>query len=467
MKMNCTLPKGLTSRSCERFDATRMGGVPSIRFVPHASVSEEVGEEGEKIKISVTNTIQKYVKVFKEGGAEAVIQLIRQHESIVADRKLEESYNSASSLINAKKTAIRNLGRNSDEEKAELEAAISELKATCKSVQEEAYHLFEKLLDQSLVPKWQEIVKEQCDEGGYIDLNGRKKPTKRGRTFFALKACYLQVLLEVAPQDAAERHRRYISTTIRKNELVTCPQLISRMVMLNEMTSYLPCMKHMEGSPAEMPRMDVPFSELEMCTHVLAALPVDLTVAYWAAKGMHFPTSLKALQEDLKRVEAQHKRSALAIEAIRIKAGIPKKSDQSQGKSSLKMSGPEDRIPKKGKGKLDANAAGEGGPKNSNCREKHCTLCAKWSPHTKNTHNTKECRKWNRDGTPLRKAASSKPRGNYAIEQVSGGFAEALSEMRKEQKSLRKLLTKRSKRSRKRARRDKYASSSDSSSGEE
>ena len=74
MKMNCTLPKGLTSRSCERFDATRMGRVPSIRFVPHTSVSsEEVGEEGEKIKISVTNTIQKYVKVFKEGEAEAVI----------------------------------------------------------------------------------------------------------------------------------------------------------------------------------------------------------------------------------------------------------------------------------------------------------------------------------------------------------------------------------------------------------
>ena len=131
------------------------------------------------------------------------------------------------------------------------------------------------------------------------------------------------------------------------------------------------------------------------------------------------------------------------------------------------MSGPEDKIPKKGKGKQDANAASEGGPKNSDRREKHCTLCAKWSPHIKSTHNTKECRKWNRDGTLLGKAASAKPRGNYANEQVAGSFAEALSEMRKEQKSLRKLLTKRSKRSRKRARREKYASSSDSSSGEE
>ena len=124
-------------------------------------------------------------------------------------------------------------------------------------------------------------------------------------------------------------------------------------------------------------------------------------------------------------------------------------------------------APKKGKGKQDADAASEGGPKNPERREKHCTLCAKWSPHTKNTHNTKECRKWNRDGTPLRKAASSNSHSNYVIKQVGRGFVEALLEMRKEQKSLRKLLTKRSKRSRKRARRDRYASSSDSSSGEE
>ena len=56
----------------------------------------------------------------------------------------------------------------------------------------------------------------------------------------------------------------------------------------------------MEDSPVKMPRMDVPFSEMEMCTHVIAALPTDLSVAYWAAKGMHFPINLKKLHEDLK-----------------------------------------------------------------------------------------------------------------------------------------------------------------------
>ena len=101
------------------------------------------------------------------------------------------------------------------------------------------------------------------------------KNNKHGRNFAALKACYLQVLLQVVLQDCVERPRRYISTTVHKHESVTYPQLISRLVMMNEMTSYLPCMKHMEDSPTEMPRIDRPFSEMEMCTHVIAALPTD------------------------------------------------------------------------------------------------------------------------------------------------------------------------------------------------
>ena len=196
--------------------------------------------------------------------------------------------------------------------------------------------------------------------------------------------------------------------------------------MMNEMTSYLPCMKQMEDSPTEMPRMGVPFSEMEMCTHVIAALPTDLSVAYWAAKGMHFPINLRKLQEDLKRVEAQQRRNALAIDQLRIKAGIPKKSDQSQGKSSPKMSGPEDKIPKKGRDKQEARASAEGAPKNSERRQKHCSLCAQWSPGIKHTHNTHECRKWNRDGSAQQqKAPYGNFKTNYATAHGSGSFTEA------------------------------------------
>ena len=132
------------------------------------------------------------------------------------------------------------------------------------------------------------------------------------------------------------------------------------------------------------------------------------------------------------------------------------------------MSGPEDKIPKKGRGKQDAKAAAEGAPKNSERRQKHCSLCAQWSPGIKHTHNTHECCKWNRDGSAQQcKAPSGNFKTNYATAHVRGGFAEAFEEMRKEQKSLRKLMIKMSKRSKKRYRRYRYKSSDDSSSGEE
>ena len=67
-----------------------MGGLPSIRFVPESVASlEDVDEDGKCVEISVTDYIQKYLNAFKEGGREAVIQLICRHKSIVADSKLQ------------------------------------------------------------------------------------------------------------------------------------------------------------------------------------------------------------------------------------------------------------------------------------------------------------------------------------------------------------------------------------------
>ena len=115
-----------------------MGGLSSICFVPKSIATPENMDEdgGNKIKVNITNTMQKSFQVFKEGGTKAVIQLICRHESIIADHKLEESYNSAPSLINEKNAIyIYNLGRSQEGKKVELEAAISKLKPTCKSTQ--------------------------------------------------------------------------------------------------------------------------------------------------------------------------------------------------------------------------------------------------------------------------------------------------------------------------------------------
>ena len=97
--------------------------------------------------------------------------------------------------------------------------------------------------------------------------------------------------------------------------------------------------------------------------------------------------------------------------------GLPPRNGTNKGNSaSMKDDG--GRIPKKPK--ASTAAASEGGrPK------KHWALCGKHSPPIQHTHNTKECRKWNQDGTPEGKKAY-RGNGNFAN---SAGCDETLSRL--------------------------------------
>ena len=79
-----------------------------------------------------------------------------------------------------------------------------------------------------------------------------------------------------------------------------------------------------------MLRMDTHFSKIEMSTHVIVALLTNLSVAYWAVKGMRFPINLKKLQENLERVADQQRHNALVIDQLRATSEISKKSDQTR-----------------------------------------------------------------------------------------------------------------------------------------
>ena len=77
------------------------------------------------------------------------------------------------------------------------------------------------------------------------------------------------------------------------------PPLFSRLTVLNEMTRYLLCLKHVEDLPTDLEKMNVPFTELEICTNVIASLPLSISTGYYAHKVMHFPMKLTMLKEDL------------------------------------------------------------------------------------------------------------------------------------------------------------------------
>ena len=202
--------------------------------------------------------------------------------------------------------------------------------------------------------------------------------------------------------------------------------------------------------------MNIPFSELEMCTNLIATLPMKMSTAYYASKGQHFPTSLKKLEEDLILVEAQVQRQDKLINELRSKAGLPVSGSDGKKKSSMKATEPIPKKLKKGNGKQSLLANTE------KPFSKLCQLCAKHSPNVKNTHNTAQCCKWNADGSEKRRARSNGYSKNTNAHSHDGDdVMEAFAQMRKELKSLRKLtMRKQKKRDKKRK---SYESSDDSS----
>ena len=463
MKLRTALPAGLTNRMCERADPDRLGGLPPIRFVPAPTAKQEDGEETDQVKITISSEVSKYYPVFKEGTAEDVINLIRVHEGIVTDKKLVENCETIRALFNNKKKRLAALplkplrSNEQQEEAKELHTAMKEYNTQIKQVQGEAFDFFEKLLDQTLVTEWREIVKQECLTVDYIDLLGVKNTTgKRGKTFLALTPCYYKVMLLVCDQDAAERVKRYMTTNIRKADVVSIVQLCSRLQDMNAMIQYLPCLKNSLGSPADMPTMNKKFSELEMCTNLISTLPMKMSTAYYASKGKHFPTDFKKLEEDLILTEAQVQRQDKLINELRSKAGLPVHATEGKKKQHMKAT---DSIPKKQKGvngkpSLLANT--------KKPLSKLCQLCAKGSPQVKNTHNTAECRKWNADGTEQRRAKSYGYSKNTNAHAHDGeNLMEAFALMRKEIKALKKITKRKSKKHNKK--RKSYDTSDDSS----
>ena len=165
--------------------------------------------------------------------------------------------------------------------------------------------------------------------------------------FNALKPCYLAVMLQVSSQDAAERHRRYWTMTVKMPDSITAEEFIDRVIWANDAIPYLPCLKNQADSPTEWPTMNEPFSDIELCMNVLNTLPSALHAAYWASKGTHFPVNLQKLMEDLKYLEIQVDRNKKGLEDLRRQLGNPVPRSGANKGNQNPQTGSGMRIPKK------------------------------------------------------------------------------------------------------------------------
>ena len=320
----------------------------------------------------------------------------------------------------------------SGQRKRELEKEVSDQKAEMKRLISKAFQVFQDLLDTKMVPAWLKVVETVCKTKGYVDWNGKRVPNKkRGMSFNSLQACIRQWLLLCCPRDSAERMRRYVSSQIKmpqRSEVQFEPWAL-RILDICNYIPLLPCLKDEEGSPDDLPRANTKITSIDLCTHILAAIPFSFSSMYWASKGEHFPVDVQKLITDLKLLEPEWRQKCTLNEKIRNAGGQLKAKSKESG--TMK---PGDKIPKK------QNTA----PSPAKKQRRLCQLCVKHSPETKDTHNTSQCRKWNPDGT--RKQRGETKSANHFNNEMLNCF----KTMQKQNAKLMKRLDKRSKNSRKR-----------------
>ena len=200
--------------------------------------------------------------------------------------------------------------------------------------------------------------------------------------------CVTLHLQQVFRHDAGEALKYYIMNTLRKPNRIPIRQFLVRVEQLNSYLETLPCLYY---SPSANPatKKVLPLDDADLATHLLRMCPAKWQTQYDLTEKTT-PVNTRALLLILEKIE-----NNAELEAKPPTAAKPKGAE-----GKRKMESIDSPIPKKSK--------------RVGFSKKHCALCKKHGgPHK--SHNTRDCRKYNADGTPTKKngGASSTRRSGH------------------------------------------------------
>ena len=388
--MKLSLPEGLKTGDCERGNVAALGGPPPIRFVP------ELTEHDSDAKVA-TCTFKladegkdTYAK-FDGGTSEEAVLHVQLCELV--NKKLEckdnfTFYEGEIQRLTAEKTALE---ADNNASQADLDAKLEELEEARynkKSARDVAWQTYERLLTPSQISKWTQSETKAQTQNPYVDANGVLQAGERGKTWEALAAAVRLWLLKVTKMqpNAADRLRDYMLVQVKMpaHKGLTVRQFVDRLVEMNEYLPFLPSQKEVQGAPPALKNGKDPFTEMELCQIVLRAVPYHLGTAYYAKqKKGHYPMDLEAVTDELTALEPEFNRTQTLVEKARKESG--------KGKT---------KSPSKDSSKDGGDAAKPAAKKLKPSGKRHCNNCARWSPQIQHTHNTNDCKKWEKDGTP-------------------------------------------------------------------
>eukprot|EP00804_Cyclotella_cryptica_P019284 CCRYP_006162-RA/>CCRYP_006162-RA protein AED:0.40 eAED:0.73 QI:0/0/0/1/0/0.5/2/139/216 len=163
--------------------------------------------------------------------------------------------------------------------------------------------------------------------------------------------------------------------TLKKPNRVSIRQFFVRVEQLNNYLETLPCL-HYSPKANQATKKVLLLDDADLATHLLCMCPAKWQTQYDLTENTT-PVSTRALLLVLENIE-NAKLDNKPASTTKAKGAEQKR----------KMESMDSRIPKK--------------PKKVGWTKKHCVLCKKHGgPHK--SHNTRDCRRYNKDGTPIKK----------------------------------------------------------------
>jgi len=455
-------PEGLKDSECEKGNLSHC---PSIPYVPPTDLLPATNKI-ETIKIKVADGSTFNMKIFSVGSPEEYLGYIVAVLGLIDRKGLREQSTTFYGEMRNANTALIALKRKARESKKDKspqkdhkadeeqsneapEADAIEKKQSLEILKnakkqyaaaiEATYKVMRNLLAGYPQTQWDRIVKEMHEGDSWAGPDGKEHQGSRVKCNKAFSDCVELHKLTVFSQDAAERQRYYIQQGIRKPQRASVRQFIQRMQQLSGYLEYLPTLKNSPRAVATTKKGNIPFKAADLALVILAALPLSWQNQYNLTHSTvpEYPRVLTPEMESIELVmkewdEEKHKSKERAAAAAPIK-GKPSKGSPKGGSTKS--------APKKAK------------------TEKYCRRC-KSHGGAHQTHNTNECRRYDRDGKPTGHFGSKTSEKHKPFKK---GGEKGLAYMTSMLEAIAKGQKRAAKKSKKRKKRE-YDSSSDSDS---
>jgi hypothetical protein len=390
-------------------------------------------------------------------GAEEYLQHLNAFSRMLTRKKLADDLQKCAKAVVTATAAVRKHSKIPNGEKtsekaqrlsllepAERELVTSEVAKAVKVTS--VYELFHKGLKEDPELQWDRIVEDMHTRDPWEDLKSVKHKGIRRKSCLSLWECINFHKLTIYSIDAAESQRFYMLCNLKKPTKSSIRAHVTRMETLNKYLGLLPTIKNSPQAVSSTELGNVPFNETTLASIILNHLPVAWRTQY-ALMHTLVPESPRAILLDLENIE-------------KLFAEKPNKAARAnKAKVATALKGASEHVPRKGK------RAHGGGPDTGNPKKVRTAKYCKWckavdGPFT--THNTDECRRFNKDGSQKDRLtkpfdSSKKP----AWKKPSGGNSDQMVYLTEEMTKLKKKLKKSQKCSKKRSR-DSLDSDSDS-----